>query len=294
LKKLLKKNEPEALLYLGHMAFSGKGVTKSTSRARSLFLNAASSGNLAAMYNLGVMFANGFGGVKASCSNAIAYFRKILDLTVLKSASTKAYKFYSKGLYDKALVHYELAADQGDVLSQMNVAWLYEMRIGVNHLGGVEVDEEEGRLEFHKRALEFYIRAAEQGSADAHLKVGDYFYYGWAGQTQLSLAVAYYRVASDLRNAQATFNLGWMHQYGLGIPKDHHLAKRFYDYAIELNPDASVPSTVALAILNAEQLLEPILITGLLFGYSWDNVLIAFLLFTLAIAIIIRQVLLIP
>jgi hypothetical protein len=30
-------------------------------------------------------------------------------------------------------------------------------------------------------------------------------------------------------HAQALFNLGYMHEYGAGLPQDFHLAKRFYD-----------------------------------------------------------------
>ena len=32
------------------------------------------------------------------------------------------------------------------------------------------------------------------------------------------------------------FNLGYMHEYGLGVKPDLHLAKRYYDMAIETNP----------------------------------------------------------
>uniref|UniRef100_A0A674AYM5 Uncharacterized protein n=1 Tax=Salmo trutta TaxID=8032 RepID=A0A674AYM5_SALTR len=34
-------------------------------------------------------------------------------------------------------------------------------------------------------------------------------------------------------SAQAMFNLGYMHEKGLGIKQDIHLAKRFYDMAAE-------------------------------------------------------------
>ncbi len=76
--------------------------------------------------------------------------------------------------------------------------------------------------------------AAEQGNADANLRLGDYYYYGMGGvKPDLAKAVSYYRTASDLNNAQATFNLGYMHQFGEGVPKDLHLAKRFYELAVE-------------------------------------------------------------
>lgn len=59
------------------------------------------------------------------------------------------------------------------------------------------------------------------------------------------------RMASDQQhNAQAMFNLGYMHEQGLGMKKDIHLAKRCYDLAAETSDDAKVP--VALALLKLQ------------------------------------------
>ena len=46
------------------------------------------------------------------------------------------------------------------------------------------------------------------------------------------------------------FNLGYMHELGHGMPKDIHLAKRFYDMAAETSTDAKVPVAIALAKLG--------------------------------------------
>ena len=46
------------------------------------------------------------------------------------------------------------------------------------------------------------------------------------------------------------FNLGYMHELGHGMPKDIHLAKRFYDMAAETSADAKVPVALALAKLG--------------------------------------------
>ncbi|XP_068210816.1 protein sel-1 homolog 1-like isoform X1 [Palaemon carinicauda] len=45
------------------------------------------------------------------------------------------------------------------------------------------------------------------------------------------------------------FNLGYMHEQGLDLKQDMHLAKRFYDMAAEASPDAQVPIALALAKL---------------------------------------------
>ena len=41
-----------------------------------------------------------------------------------------------------------------------------------------------------------------------------------------------------------------MHELGHGMPKDIHLAKRFYDMAAETSTDAKVPVAIALAKLG--------------------------------------------
>lgn len=64
-------------------------------------------------------------------------------------------------------------------------------------------------------------------------------------------AASHYRLASEQQhNAQAMFNLGYMHEQGLGMIKDMHLAKRCYDLAAETSPDAKVPVALALFKLN--------------------------------------------
>ena len=60
----------------------------------------------------------------------------------------------------------------------------------------------------------------------------------------------YYRVAANLRNPQSMFNLGHMHQYGIGIPQDFHLAKRHYDQALQSAVEAWAPVRLALIELQ--------------------------------------------
>jgi len=44
-----------------------------------------------------------------------------------------------------------------------------------------------------------------------------------------------------------------MHQYGIGLDQDYHLAKRFYDLAVDLNPsEARIPAYGALLWMQLE------------------------------------------
>lgn len=58
-----------------------------------------------------------------------------------------------------------------------------------------------------------------------------------------------YMHAKSQSNAQAMFNLGYMHEHGQGLPLDLHLAKRYYDQALEVDPAAKLPVSLALASL---------------------------------------------
>lgn len=72
----------------------------------------------------------------------------------------------------------------------------------------------------------------------------------WQGtKRDYERAAEAYMHAQSQSNAQAMFNLGYMHEHGEGLPLDLHLAKRYYDQALEIDPAARLPVTLALASL---------------------------------------------
>lgn len=58
-----------------------------------------------------------------------------------------------------------------------------------------------------------------------------------------------YMHAQSQSNAQAMFNLGYMHEHGHGLPLDLHLAKRYYDQAVAVDSAAKLPVMLALTSL---------------------------------------------
>ncbi|MBE7158077.1 MAG: sel1 repeat family protein [Rhodospirillales bacterium] len=83
---------------------------------------------------------------------------------------------------------------------------------------------------------------------DSLVKMGDYYLLGLGSALSTENAAACYQAASDAgASAQAMWNLGWMHENGVGIEQDFHLAKRFYDQALETNPkEAYAPVKLSL------------------------------------------------
>jgi len=57
-----------------------------------------------------------------------------------------------------------------------------------------------------------------RGYTVARVKIGDYHYYGYGTEVDYETAAMHYRMASEQQhNAQAMFNLAYMHEQGLGM-----------------------------------------------------------------------------
>ncbi len=155
------------------------------------------------------------------------------------------------------------------------------------------------------RALQYWSRSATQGYSNARVRLGDYYYYGWGTPVDYSNAAAQYRQASEAqRNPQAMFNLAYMHEQGLGLKQDLHLAKRFYDMAAETSVDAKIPVALALVKLSVMTTLQSLgalegsgggggelsfLQPLLAFGPNWDLYLLTLLFGALGLMVYFRR-----
>ncbi|VDP92585.1 unnamed protein product [Echinostoma caproni] len=107
------------------------------------------------------------------------------------------------------------------------------------------------KYDFFQTGICFLVLSVSKGSSTSRIKLGDYHYYGWGTEVNYVKAIQHYRIASELhRNSQAMFNLAYMHEQGLGLKPDIHLAKRYYDMAAEASMDAKIPVNLALARLS--------------------------------------------
>ena len=143
---------------------------------------------------------------------------------------------------ESAFLRYIIASELGYEVAQSNIAWMLDT-------GRYEYGSRNDSLKF---ATIYWNRAANQGSVDARVKMGDYYYYGLGVDPDHRLAHSYYQAAEAEQSAMAMYNIGYMHEHGLGITKDFHLAKRFYDRALQTNPQAYLPVTLALWKLHAK------------------------------------------
>jgi len=286
-QKAVEQNWVDGQLHLGNMYYNGWGVRKDFKMATKYFNLASQSGNVLAFFNLAEMHATGTGTLR-SCHTAVELYKNVAERGKWGDKLMEAHTDYRRGRYDEALMKYLLLAELGYEVAQSNAAFI--------------MDRKETEMyqvnEMWTRALVYWTRAAAQGYSAARVRLGDYYYYGWGTHIDYETAAGHYRIASEQQNnAQAMFNLGYMHELGLGMKRDIHLAKRFYDMAAETSVDAKVPVMMALAklavvfaFINMEEL--KILIgpeTWDTIELYWDLYLLTVLLGLLGLVMVLRR-----
>ncbi|KAK2856388.1 hypothetical protein Q5P01_005123 [Channa striata] len=289
-QKAAEQGWVDGQLQLGTMYYNGIGVKRDYKQALKFFNLASQAGHILAFYNLAQMHATGT-GVMRSCHTAVELFKNVCERGRWSERLITAYGSFKEGDTDAALVQYLLLAEQGYEVAQSNVAFILDQK-------GAKIFSEN---ETYPRALLHWTRAAAQGYTVARIKLGDYHFYGYGTDVDYETAVIHYRLASEQQHsAQAMFNLGYMHEKGLGIKQDIHLAKRFYDMAAEASPDAQVPVFLALCKLgliytlqylqdlNLKEMVSQVDLDQLL-GPEWDLYLMTVIALLLGTVIAYRQ-----
>jgi SEL1 protein len=267
---------------LGLMYLNGYGVPKDVEKAADYFGAAADQDLAVAQTNLGMLFLdagdthtatryfelaarnshieafyylaemnNQAIGRDRSCGTAAVYYKLVAEKAEpIWGALAEANEAYEEGDYQKAVVIYLMAAEQGSENAQANVAWLLDQTkprwspiswmLSLGQSAKAVVGDA-------ALALIYWTRSARQHNYDSFVKMGDYYLTGLGTAVSAENAVACYQAAAEtMQSAQAMWNLGWMHENGIGIDQDFHLAKRFYDQALETNREAYLPVKLSL------------------------------------------------
>ncbi|CAL8090827.1 unnamed protein product [Orchesella dallaii] len=250
-------------LHLGNMYVSGIGVRRDYNLAAKYYNLAAQSGHILAIYNLAQMHATGTGMMR-SCTAAVELYKSVAERGRWGLLLTEAYTHYQEKRFSNSLILYLLLSELGYEAAQSNAAFMFERGEIGDQIYGLLNSSNITPNAMLSKALQQWSRSASQGYSPARVRLGDYYYYGWGTSRDYTHAATQYRVASESnRNAQAMFNLAYMHENGLGLKQDLHLAKRFYDMAAETSNDAKVPVALALVKLQVVSYFKGV---GLLSG----------------------------
>ncbi|KAK9766220.1 ERAD-associated protein, variant 2 [Basidiobolus ranarum] len=243
----VEKENPISLNGLGVMYLEGIVVTKNIQRAQEYFELASKLKNPEAQVNLGLLYLNAPDpdynsaiilfteayqakyfpasyylaemynrglGVTKSCFAAVTLYKIISERgDWLHSPFPKAHNAYKKGDIETAFLWYLMGAEMGYEVGQTNVAWLLDE-------DRYELIEQSPNLIPDDLPLIYWTRSANQGQSDSRVKMGDYYYYGIGAEVNLEKAASCYEVAAnDESNALGMWNMGWMHENGIGVSK---------------------------------------------------------------------------
>lgn len=250
-KKSADQDYAPALVQMGQL-YLDQGGQDDVRIANNYFELAGRHGNIEAHYYVAEMIFHGVGREKL-CGASLTYYKSVAEKAEpIVSSWADANDAYEAGDYELAFLEYLLAAEQGYEKAQTNVAYMLDavqsrLRISWIH----KQPEERSLLQNPNLALVYWTRSSRQSNVDSLVKMGDYYFYGIGAELDIAKAVQCYTGASDYsQSAQALFNLGWMHENGIGLNQDFHLAKRYYDHALEVNEEAYLPVTLSLLKLR--------------------------------------------
>ncbi|KAF9930209.1 ERAD-associated protein [Linnemannia zychae] len=231
------------------------------------FNDAAMMQNFQAVYYLGMMYFEGL-GVAHQCEKASRYFKYVAERGDWgDTLFSDSYDAYQAGDVEYAAIGYLQAAERGFEVGQSNFAWILDRELPSTRYLTMLTSPKRSPLiamsesplvglaspsRLLEMALVYWTRSANQGDVDARVKMGDYYYMGIGAEQDYKKATACYQVAAESESsAMAMWNLGWMHENGVGVAKDFYLAKKWYDLSLSTNQIAVLPVSLSLARLNA-------------------------------------------
>jgi hypothetical protein len=164
LRRHVENEVPEAISFLGDAYRRGRlGLVKSDKKAAKICRRAVELGDLEAMRQLGLLYANG-SGVKLDKKKALQLFRTAADRGDAIAQSSLAFLLESEKKHEEAFRYYALAADQGETFAQTRLGCCYKDG------EGTEVDLDKARYWLERAAAKGYEYAiGELAGLDARV-----------------------------------------------------------------------------------------------------------------------------
>ncbi|CAG7854812.1 SubName: Full=Related to Sel-1 homolog {ECO:0000313/EMBL:CCA68700.1} [Serendipita indica DSM 11827] len=254
---------PEALVNMGKIYYRNGNMVM----AKNYFDNAIRYGSqFEAFYYAATIHANMARNNPhntPACTTAVSFFKQVAERGCWKNnVIAEAEKYWNSpdpSLREGAIVRWQIAADRGVEVAQNNLAYVLEelaksQKRTIHSGSGLSKEYNHTAQD----AIMYWTRSAAQGDVDAMVKLGDLHYHGIGVDEPPALrhekAAGYYHAAADSYSTIAMWNIGWMYENGIGAPQDFHLAKRYYDMALDYNHSAQFPIVLSLIKLHLRSL----------------------------------------
>ena len=208
---------------------------------------AAERGDAESQFDLGFMYATGFGDFEADSAEALTWYRRAAEQGLAQAQSALGGTYARGDLleqdFTQAATWCRLGAEQDDANGQLCMASLYA--------GGCGVEQD------YTESARWYLLAADQGSGEAQARLGDMYANGEGGvQRDPVEADKWYRRAVEPGTYHSTkvagveifsgrhllfhlFVLARLYQDGIGIPQNDVAAYKWLDIRNRLLSDGS-------------------------------------------------------
>lgn len=214
----------------------GGGTRRDYPKAVQWYRRAATLGDSAAMYKIGVVLLKGLLGEQKNISEAINWLKRaaeradkdtphaLHELAALYESGNTSPEIRNKIVADDsyALELLQRAADLGYKFSQFRLGQAYEY----GHLG-LEID--------NRLSITWYTKAAAQGEHQAELALSGWYLTGADGILEHNDTEAYLwarkAAVSEPPLAKAMFAMGYFTENGIGCPASLEEAKKWYGRA---------------------------------------------------------------
>jgi len=221
-KNAASQGDGAAMYNLGVLALTGRGRTRDLGEAVVQFKTAAETGHVGGMINYGLCLLNGF-GVAKNPQTGLGWLSKAADLgsgTAMGMLGEAALSSeWGPADPAKAAGWLQRAVQAGDGPANTRLADLYERGDGV-------------RADL-STAMTLYRRGAAAGDSDAMVRLGYHYEDGQGAPRDLVQAATWYQQAAEAGNAEGMSSLGVMFETGQGVPKDLARAASYYGQAAQ-------------------------------------------------------------
>lgn len=204
----------------------GAGTKREPERAAAFYRKAASLGDTAAMYKLGVILLHGSLGEQKSPREAVGW---------LQRAAEQADEENPHALHELALLYANPAAP----IVPYDPTYALELFTRAGRFGYTHAQFKLGQCYEYgsltcpvdpRRSIAWYTKAAEKGYAEAELALSGWYLTGSEGVLKQSDSEAYLwaRKAANRGLSKAEYAVGYYAEVGIGIKQDIEFAKRWY------------------------------------------------------------------